>query len=116
MDDTAIHSLKPRLKDICDSEEGALKCGGTYSSWQLRNALSLLDEINRHKSDADYEKYRTYTVRMIEIWRKAIARHNSQQLKCVKYDIETGLPTVGPVQEPLTLAPLQAEQEDGAGR
>ncbi|MCP3927213.1 MAG: hypothetical protein GY714_32035 [Desulfobacterales bacterium] len=80
------------LREIWDSEENALRCGGTYSSHNLRKAIELGKEIENYKKHPQYEKALAHIDIITEVWRKALKNHNSNELKFIEYDVNTGLP------------------------
>lgn len=63
----------------------ATLCGGTVSSENLRVALEL-KELNKDLSLANKIDS------LIEIWRNQLKYHNSQPVKVIEYDLETGNP------------------------
>lgn len=87
-----VEDIYQQLKEIWDAEPNALKCGGTYSSDCLKKALSLQIALEEHKDHPDYNSVREGVVKMIDLWRKVLQRHNQQALKVVEYDLETGNP------------------------
>ena len=90
-----MEKIIKELKEIWDSEENALRCGGTYSSMNLRKCLDLITKIEDHKEHPKYKNVLDHLTKIREVWRKALKKHNSQKLKVLEYDINTGLPIKG---------------------
>ena len=59
-------------------------CGGTVSAHSLRVAI----EIRTRLSDDGHVR-RIDAV--IQKWRESLIRHNAQPMKCIEYNIDTGL-------------------------
>ncbi len=57
----------------------------------LRKALVLAKEIEKYKNHPKYKKALDHKIIITEVWRKALKKHNSHELKFVEYDVETGL-------------------------
>lgn len=86
-----MDDIKERLKDVWESESTAMKCGGTYASWQLRNCLQLAEDSKTFLDYPDFELVSDQIKEITALWRKVLAKHNANELKFVEYDIETGL-------------------------
>jgi len=81
-----------RLRDISDTREGALQCGGTYSANNLRICLVLLEEIEGYKGHEKYERVLDALLVIKDNWQSALIKHNANESKIIAYNIETGLP------------------------
>lgn len=104
-----MEKIIDELKEIWDSEENALGCGGTYASMNLRKALVLAKEIQGFKKHPKYKKILEHIIIITEVWRKALKRHNSNELKFIEYDVDTGLPVDR--QSPLSVSVIPVPQE-----
>ena len=88
----SMYGLIEKLKEISESEEVAMECGGTYSSDRLRKALELIKEVDRYREHAKYEKVVNALNDVKGIWQSALAKHNACQGRFIEYDIDTGIP------------------------
>jgi hypothetical protein len=76
---------KPTIASLEEMANIAPYCGGTMSSAALQQCLAYRAKCsakNRKRIDA-----------VIEQWRSALHRHNSQLERFITYDLKTGLPT-----------------------
>jgi hypothetical protein len=81
-----------QLREISETKESAMKCGGTYSSNNLRQCLTLLKELEAYKDHPKYGKVLNALLVIKDNWQSALINHNLNELKIIEYNIETGLP------------------------
>lgn len=87
-----MNKIIEQLRDISDTKEGALQCGGTYSANNLRICLALLEELEGNKGHMKYEKVLGALLVIKDNWQAALINHNANKSKIIEYNIETGLP------------------------
>jgi hypothetical protein len=87
-----MNKIIEQLREISETKESALRCGGTYSENNLRICLSLLQELESFKDHPEYEKVLEAVLVTKGNWQSALINHNSNELKFIEYNIETGLP------------------------
>ena len=66
-------------------------CGGTYSANSLRVCLSLINELEEYNDHPKYKNILGTLLLIKDNWQSARIKHNSNKLKFIEYDIETGL-------------------------
>ncbi|MGL1937098.1 MAG: hypothetical protein OCD01_18870 [Fibrobacterales bacterium] len=86
-----MEKIIKEINELWEPQEIALKCGGTHSSMNLKKGLSLIIEIDEFKNHPDYGKALAHLNQIIEVWRNALIKHNSNKNKFIEYDIKTGL-------------------------
>ena len=86
-----MNELIEQLKKISETRESAMQCGGSYSANSLRKCLSLLNEIDQYKGQPKYDEVKNALLIVREIWQSSLIKHNSNKLKFIAYDVETGL-------------------------
>lgn len=79
--------------------------GGTMSSHQLRAALELFSRPEVKKTP----KYYRRVLRIIQIWREAVIRHNAQPTKLITYNVQTGQPIMMSPRLPRTQVAHEGE-------
>ena len=87
-----MNELINQLREISETKEGAMLCGGTYSANNLRTCLSLLEKLEGYRDHPKYEKVLNALLVTKETWQSALTNHNSNKMKFTEYDIQTGLP------------------------
>lgn len=96
-----MDEILEQLKEIQkDSPNG---CGGTYSSWRLRACLKLAEDVTSFANHPEYTRVYSEIVKVTNIWREQLKRHNSQSKKFTVYDLETGMPLDSGLMEPIVL-------------
>ena len=81
-----------QLREISETKEDAMQCGGTYSASNLRICLELLKELNGCKSHQKYEEVLSALLVIKDVWQSALMNHNANEMKFIEYNIETGFP------------------------
>ncbi len=87
-----MNRIIEKLREISEAKESAMHCGGTYSSNNLRICISLLKKLEGYKDHSKYEKVLNALLIIKDNWQSALKHHNSNELKIIEYNIETGLP------------------------
>ena len=86
-----MNELILRLKEVSETKESAMQCGGSYSANRLRTCISLINEIEEYNDHPKYKEVLEILLIIKESWKSALIKHNSNDLKFIEYDVETGL-------------------------
>ncbi|MEH6450523.1 MAG: hypothetical protein V7765_17765 [Oleispira sp.] len=87
-----MNKIIDQIREISETKESAMSCGGTYSANNLRICLSLLQELESYKDHSEYEKVLDAVLVTKDNLQSALINHNSNELKFIEYNLETGLP------------------------
>jgi len=83
--------FKKYALEIAISEKDIERMGGTVSANNLRQTFQLVKELPKYHDEREGEILVQFNL-CIDLWQKALIRHNGQALNFVTYDTQTGIP------------------------